>query len=151
MRTVETPDGERHLLLSTTDGTARIRDPTTGEVRSVDADAVEPVEESALAVAAGGVPESVRRTLTAVHDERTLGVLVTLVDDGPTAVVDLLSHSGLCESDFNGLFAELRAAGLVAECRVAGEHGYQATETAAEAVERLRGHASSPSTDDARS
>lgn len=139
MRTVETPDGERHLLLSTTDGTARIRDPETGAERSVDADSVDPVTDSPLSVAAGGVPEPVRRALTAVHDERTLGVLVTLVDAGPTAVVDLLSYSGLCESDFNGLFGELRAAGLVTESEIAGERGYEATETAEEAVELLRG------------
>jgi hypothetical protein len=138
MRTVETPDGERRLLLSESDGTARIRNPATGDERTVDAETLEPLPDEALAVAAEGVPESVRRAVTAVHDERTLGVLVSLVDDGPTAVVDLLSYSGLCESDFNGLFGELRAAGLVAECRVAGERGYRATETAEEAVETLR-------------
>lgn len=138
MRTVETPDGERYLLLSTSDGTARLRDPTTGAEQTVDADAVDPVTESPLSVAAGGVPEPVRRVLTAVHDERALGVVVMLVDDGPTAVVDLLSYSGLCESDFNGLFGELRAAGLVAESEIAGERGYEATETAEEAVQQLR-------------
>jgi len=141
MRTVKTPDGERHLLLSTTDGTARLRNPATGEEWTVDEDAVEPVVEGALSVAAQGIPEPVRQLVTAAHDERTLGVLVTLVDDGPTAVVDLLSAAGLCESDFNGLFAELRAAGLVTECRVAGERGYAATETAEEAVSLLRGAA----------
>ena len=138
MRTVETSDGERYLLLSESDGTARLRDPATGEERTADADTVEPIADGALAVAAGGIPEPVRRTVTAVHDERALGVVVTLVDDGPTAVVDLLSASELCESDFNGLFAELRAAGLVAECRVACERGYEATETAEEAVALLR-------------
>ncbi|MBP1985558.1 DUF7346 family protein [Halolamina salifodinae] len=138
MRTVETPDGERYLLLSTSDGTARLRNPKTGAERTIDADSVDTVTESPLSVAAGGVPEPVRRTMTAVHDERALGVLVTLVDDGPTAVVDLLSYSGLCESDFNGLFGELRAAGLVAEAEIAGERGYEATETAEKAVERLR-------------
>ena len=138
MRTVETPDGGRRLLLSMSGGTARVRNPATGEERTVDAETLEPVEDSALSVAAEGVPASIRQVVTAVHDDRTLGVLVTLVDDGPTAVVDLLSYSGLCESDFNGLFAELRAAGLVAECRVTGERGYEATETAEEAVAALR-------------
>jgi len=138
MRTVETADGQRHLLLSESDGTARLRDPATGEERTVDADALEPTDDGTLSVAAAGVPEPVRRTVTAVHDERALGVLVTLVDDGPTAVVDLLSYSGLCESDFNGLFSELRAAGLVTTCQVAGERGYEATETAEEAVALLR-------------
>jgi len=143
MRTVETAEGERYLLLSTSDGTAHLRDPATGAERTVDADTVESVAEPALATAAGGVAEPVRRLVTAAHDERTLGVVVTLVDDGPTAVVDLLSHSGLCESDFNGLFGELRAAGLVEECRVAGERGYAATETAEAAVELLRAGAAS--------
>lgn len=126
------------MLLSESDGTARIRNPATGDERTVDAETLEPLPDEALAVAAESIPESVRQTVTAVHDERTLGVLVTLVDDGPMAVVDLLSYSGLCESDFNGLFAELRAAGLVAECRIAGERGYEATETAEEAVDLLR-------------
>jgi hypothetical protein len=138
MRTVETPEGERRLLLSESDGIARIRDPATGEERTVDAETLESIADESLSVAAAGVPESVRQVVTAVHDERTLGVLVSLVDDGPTAVVDLLSYSGLCESDFNGLFGELRAAGLVQECRVAGERGYEATETAEEAVAALR-------------
>lgn len=138
MRTVETPTGERHLLLSQSDGTARVRNPATGAVRTVNADEIEVVAESTLAVAAEGVPASVRRVLTAVHTERSLGVLILLADEGPTAVVDLLSYSGLCESDFNGVFGELRAAGLVAECQVAGTRGYKTTPVAEEAVELMR-------------
>lgn len=147
MRTVETRDGERYLLLSTSEDTVRVRDPATGEEQVLDAGAVERTDASPLSVAADGVPAPVRRVLTAVHDERSLGALVALVDEGPTAAVDLLSSSGLCESEFTGLFGELRAAGLVAVCRVGGERGYEPTETAREAVALLRPGAEEPPAD----
>jgi hypothetical protein len=50
----------------------------------------------------------------------------------------LLDAYDLCESDLHGLLAEFRAAGLVAEARVAGERGYEATEATHDAVARLR-------------
>ena len=139
MRTVETDDGERLLLLKESSDASLVRDPKTGEERYVEADRLsEPQGASPLAVAAGGVPEPVRRLLTAVHDEQSLGLVMELADRGPVAVVDLLGAYDLCESDFHGLLSELRAAGLVEEARVAGERGYDATETAEEAVELLR-------------
>ena len=57
----------------------------------------------------------------------------------PTDVRVLLDRYELCESDLHGLLAEFRAAGLIAEERVAGERGYEATETTREAVRALRG------------
>jgi hypothetical protein len=44
----------------------------------------------------------------------------------------------LCESDLYGLLTEFRAGGLVREADVAGERGYDATETTREAVAVLR-------------
>jgi len=140
MRTVVTDEGERLLLVKESSDASLVRDPKTGEERYVEADRLSDPEGAApLSVAAGGVPEPVRRLLTAVHDEQSLGVVLELTDRGPVAVVDLLGAYDLCESDFHGLLSELRAAGLVEEARIAGERGYDATETAREAVELLRG------------
>jgi len=76
--------------------------------------------------------------VTAPRDDRALGLLLELDADGPIPVRTLLSSSGLCESDLHGLLAELRAAGLVTETEVAGERGYETTDAASDALERLR-------------
>jgi len=87
--------------------------------------------------AAGAVPEAVRTAVTAAHDDRALGLLVELNRRGPLSVPDLLDSYDLCESDLHGLLGEFRAAGLVQEAEVFGQRGYDATETASDAVELL--------------
>lgn len=139
MRTVETESGDRYLLLKESSDSSLVRDPTTGEERYVDAERIRDVDgESPLTVAASGVPAPVRRLLTAVHDERSLGVVMELVDRGPLPAVELFGAYDLCESDFHGLLSELRAAGFVSEDSVAGERGYDATALAREAVDEIR-------------
>ena len=145
MRTVRDVDGRRYLLLKQSTESVLVRDPESGERRYLPAETVETVEAttdgepaSALSVAADGVAEPVRRTLTAVHDERALGLLVELVDREAVGVRTLLSAYDLCESDLHGLLAEFRAAGLVAETEVGGERGYEPTAVAAAGVRALR-------------
>jgi hypothetical protein len=140
MRTVRDDAGKRYLLVKQSSGSSLVRDPQTGTERYVENDWLEAVEgESPLSAAAGAVAPPVRRVLTAVHDDRSLGLLVELVDRGPTPVRDLLGTYDLCESDLHGLLSEFRAAGLVTEARVAGERGYEPTGTATRAVGLLRG------------
>ena len=139
MRTVRGPDGERYVLVKRSEESSRVRDPRTGEERHVANDALDPAGgESPLAAAASGVSSPVRRALTAVHDERSLGLLIEIADRGPLSVERLMGAYELCESDLHGLLAEFRAAGLLEEARVGGERGYDATETAREAVAALR-------------
>jgi hypothetical protein len=138
MRTVEDEDGVRYLLLKESSESSLVRDPESDERRHVPNDALEPVAgESPLATAAGAVAEPVRTLLTAVPDERALGLLLELDERGPLGVRALLEYD-LCESDLHGLLAELRAAGLVTETEVAGERGYETTEVASEGLGRLR-------------
>ncbi|WP_122090682.1 DUF7346 family protein [Halalkalicoccus subterraneus] len=138
MQTVEDVDGSRYLLLKRSEGSSLVRDPGTGEERYVETDSLSAIEgASALELAASEVDEPVRRLLRAVHDDRTLGLLC-LLDTGARPVRELLSLDSLCESDFHGLVTELRAAGLIEECEVAGERGYRTTETAREALSSLR-------------
>lgn len=136
MRTVRDESGKRYLLLKESGESSLVRDPETGERRYLDNDAISPVAgESPLATAARAVPEEVRRLLTAVHDRRSLGLLVELDARGPLPVRDLLGGTDLCESDLHGLLGEFRAAGLVVEREVEGERGYDVTESTAVALD----------------
>ena len=139
MRTVRDDEGERYLLVKRSTESSLVRDPDTGTERYLpNTDLTVEDEVSALATAAEAVPASVRRVLTAVPNDRALGLLVEFVDRGPVGVRTLLDTYDLCESDLHGLLAELRAAGLIDETRVAGERGYEATETTVDAIAHLR-------------
>ncbi|WP_434520841.1 DUF7346 family protein [Halorubrum sp. AS12] len=139
METVRNDEGETYLLVKRSAESSRVRDPATGAERYVDNDDLRVVDgESALATAASGVPEPVRRTLGAVRDDRSLGLLAVVVDEGPIAAIDLLDAADMCESDLHGAITEFRAAGLVDEVDVAGRRGYEATTVAIEAMGLLR-------------
>ena len=139
MQTVRDADGETYLLVKRSAESSRVRDPATGAERYVDNDELSVVDgESSLATAASGIPASVRRTMRAVHDDRSLGLLAVVVDEGPIAVIELLDTADMCESDLHGTVTELRAAGLIDEVDVGGRRGYAATDAASDALERLR-------------
>ncbi|MFC7186842.1 DUF7346 family protein [Halorubrum yunnanense] len=139
MQTVRDADGDTYLLVKRSAESSRVRDPATGEERYVDNDELRVVDgESPLATAASGVPEPLRRTIRAVHDDRSLGLLAVVADDGPLSVVELLDTADMCESDLHGAVTELRAAGLISEVDVAGRRGYEATSVAVDALGLLR-------------
>ena len=139
MQTVRHADGRTYLLVKRSGESSRVRDPRTGADRYVDnADLTVVDGESPLATAAAGVPDDVRRVLRAVHDDRSLGLLVVIVDSGPLSVIELLDETDVCESDLHGRLAEFRAAGLVAETEVAGRRGYEATDVAVNGIRYLR-------------
>lgn len=139
MHPVEDRNGRRFLLVKRSEQSWLVRDPRTGKEIYRNADDLTVLEDAApLAVATAGVPESVLDLVTAVPDRRALGLVIDVVDHGPVAVRDLLGETTLCESDLHGLLAELTAAGLFEETRVAGERGYDAKPAAVEAVAHLR-------------
>ena len=137
MRTVEDETGRRYLLVKRSGDSSLVRDVESGEERYLPndeltkRDGIDPLE-----AAAGAVPGSVRRLLTTVHDDRGLGLVITLARQ-PRPARALLEATDLCESDLLGLLSELRAAGMVVEETVDGERGYAATEEARRAVEAL--------------
>lgn len=137
MRTVRDEEGRRYLLLKRSGESSLVRDPTTGAEQYLPNDRLDPVEESPLSAVAHAVPEPTRRILSAVHDDRSLGLLLEL-DYEPRSVRSLLDATDLCESDLLGLLSEFRAAGLLAEADVAGERGYRTTEIASEGLASLR-------------
>ena len=139
MRTVSDEDGTRYLLRKQSSDTSLVYDPETGTEQYLDNDRLAAVDgESPLVTAATAVDTPVRRLLTATHNDRSLGLLVELVDRGPCSTIELLESYDLCESDLHGLLAEFRAAGLVEEATSHGERGYDATELATTAVDQLR-------------
>jgi hypothetical protein len=139
MQTVRDADGETYLLVKRSAESSRVRDPATGAERYVDNEELSVVDgESPLATAASGVSASVRRTIRAVHDDRSLGLLAVVVDEGPLSVIELLDTADMCESDLHGTVTELRAADLIDEVDVAGRRGYEATPIAVEALGLLR-------------
>jgi hypothetical protein len=137
MRTVE-HDGERYLLVKRSGESSLVRDPETGDEQYLPNDELEATGDSPLTVAAQRVPDPIRRVVTAVHSEQTLGVLVELDERGPLSVREILGAYDLCESDIHGTFGELRAAGLVEEATVNGERGYGLTEVGKEGLAGLR-------------
>jgi len=141
MQTVRDADGNRYLLVKESSDASLVRDPATGDTKRLPTDALEVIDgESSLETAASSVPDAVRRVVTAVHDERALGLLVEIDERGPVAVETLLTAYDLCESDLHGLLAEFRAAGLLTEQSVHGRRGYEITELAAVGLAAL-GHA----------
>lgn len=139
METVEDADGRRFVLVKRSSDSWLVRDPASGAERYRNAEELTVVEDAApLATATAGIDPSVRRLLTAVPNDRILGLVVTVVDRDGVAARTLLGSTTLCESDLHGAIAELVAAGLLVETTVAGERGYEATDRAREAIEQLR-------------
>jgi hypothetical protein len=137
MRTVETSDGTRYLLVKRSSESSRVRDPATGEEQYLPNADLSPVDAGPLETAAAAVPDATRTLVTATHDERALGLLLELRRRGPVAVRDLLGDYDLCESDVLGILTEYRVAGLVDEAEVAGERGYRLTDEGDAALDPL--------------
>jgi len=139
MQTVADSEGTHYLLVKRSSDSSLVRDPETGTEQYLDNDQLRIVEgESPLVTAASAVDPAVRRLLSATHDDRSLGLVVELVDRGPCSTLVLLEGYGLCESDLHGLLGEFRAAGLIEEATTHGRRGYDATDLARRAVEQLR-------------
>ena len=138
-RPVRDDDGNRYVLLKRSAESSLVRDPRTGNRKHVPNDELELLsDESVFSTVLEAIPDDVVTVLTAVHDDRTLAILLELDADGPIAARTLLSLYEFCESDLHGLLAELRAAGLVREQSVAGERGYETTAAASTALSKLR-------------
>jgi len=84
MQTVADSEGTHYLLVKQSSDASLVRDPETGAEQYLDNDQLTVVDgESPLITAASAVDPAVRRLLTATHDDRSLGLVVELVDCGP--------------------------------------------------------------------
>lgn len=140
MRIVRDDDGDRYVLLERSGEASRVRDPATGNECYVGNDRLEPVDDaSVLETTARTVTGPVRRLVTSVHEERSLGLLLELDRRGPTRVRTIVEATDVCESDLHGMLASLNAAGLLAQTTVNGERGYRVTDACERALSVLRG------------
>jgi hypothetical protein len=137
-RVIRDNEGTRYILEKRSADSSRVRNPETGERLHLPNDSLEPVDASPLRVATDALSGDAVTLVTRVPNERALGLLVDLDERGPTGVRRLLDVTDLCEGDLHGLLAALQAGGLLAEVTVAGERGYETTETASAALDRLR-------------
>ncbi len=139
MQTVVDAEGTHYLLVKRSSDASLVRDPETGSEQYINSDQLSVVDgESPLVTAASAIDPAVRRLLSAAHDDRSLGLIIELVDRGPCSTLALLEGYGLCESDLHGLLGEFRAAGLAKEATAQGRRGYDATDLARQAVDHLR-------------
>lgn len=139
MRTVEDEAGNRYLLLKRSTDASLVRDVATGEHRHLPTAELTVIENtSPLRTAAEAVPVAARRLVSVARDARTLGLLVALEAADGLSARALLDAEDYCESDLNGLIAELRAAGLIETASVDGEEGYRLTDDAAAVVRALQ-------------
>lgn len=140
MQTVRDANGDTYLLVKRSGESSRVRDPETGQERYVENASLEAVDgQSPLTTASLAVPDAVRRVIRSVHDDRTIGLLVELVDAGSLSVNRLMDDYDMCESDLHGRLVEFRVAGLIEEVEIAGRRGYEATDDADRAIRLLRG------------
>lgn len=147
MKPVRADDGTQYLLLKRSDEASLVRDPVSGNECYVKNDRLEAVRETtALETAARAIPAPVRRLIRATHDDRSLGLVVTLGDRGPLTVRTLTDETAYCESDLAGVLASLTAAEVITETDVAGERAYDLTSETADALSTLRA-AVDPDTD----
>jgi hypothetical protein len=138
VQTVTDDDGQRLLLVKRSSESSLVRNPDTGEESYRPNEALSPSTTRRWRPPQTASRDPVRRAVLACPDDRALGLLVELVDRGPTAAETLTAAYDLCESDLHGLLAEFRAAGLVREATVAGRPGYAPTDDADTAVDCLR-------------
>lgn len=138
MKTGRGPDGRQLLVVGRTDGELRVRDPATGSEETVPAEQVDRLDREPLAVVRDAVTDGLDEGRPIGTDDRTVGLAVEFVDRGPTPVRRLTASYDACESDLNGMVAELRVAGLIEATSLAGQPAYRATASAEQLAARLR-------------
>lgn len=136
METVEDGDGRRYVRLKRSSASSLVHDPERGTTTHVANTDLEPVGgEPPLETAAAAIPGPVRALITAVPNDRALGLLVVLEDQGGLDARTLLDRTACCESD---LFATLRALATAELIKRAGDESWELTERGAAALETLR-------------
>lgn len=83
------------------------------------------------------VPDAVRGSVSSIRTARGWGLALVVGAASPVTVRALLDTTTECESDLNGLLAELEAGGILERTEVAGERAYELSETGASTLESV--------------
>lgn len=136
VRIVEGPEDQTHVVVDRSSGQARLRMLSTGEERRVGPSTLTPVDKLDLeAVAAETTVDP--GDLSGVHSARGRGLVALLAHAGPVSVRVLVETVHCCESDLNGLLAELQAGGVIESSANGGNRSYRLTEESALELDEL--------------
>jgi hypothetical protein len=131
------PDGQWVVVLRAGRDHCRIRELISGEVRKVSPSTLDAENEARLHDIGQAAPGPVQPTDSAVQTVRGWGLVLVVGAASPVSVRSLLAATDECESDINGLLAELEAGGLLERTEVTGERGYELSPRGTRRVEAL--------------
>lgn len=135
MRLARGSESEWVVVLKTEGTQCRIRDLVSGDTRRVAESTLSSAQTASLQEIGHLVPDSARPPVSAIRTAPGWGVVLVVGAASPVAVRELLDATTACESDLNGLLAELEAGGVLDRTEIAGERAYELSDAGASAVE----------------
>lgn len=135
MRLATGSDGQWVVVLRAERDHYRIREVISGEVRKVSPSTLDAVNEATLHDIGQAAPDPAQSIASTIQTARGWGLILVVGAASPVSVRALLDATDECESDINGLLAELEAGGLLERTEVAGERGYELSASGTRAVE----------------
>lgn len=137
MRLATGPDRSWGVILEVEGQRCRIRDVLSGDTRWVAHSTLTIPDAAALEDIGQLTPQSARQAVSAIRTARGWGVVLVVGAASPVPVRELLAATTECESDLNGLLAELEAGGVLDRTAVGGERAYELSGTGRSAVHGL--------------
>lgn len=125
------------MLLEIESNQCRIREVTSGESTWVKRSGISITDDVSLRRIGEAAPATTRDIESAIGTARGWGLVLVVGAASPVSVRALLDTTTECESDLNGLLTELEVGDILERTDVAGERGYQLTETASNVVETV--------------
>lgn len=130
-------DAEWVVILEIKSDRCRIREVGSGESRWVARSTLFSLDTPSLHEIGQVGSDSVGASASAIRTARGWGLVLVVGAASPVTVRALLDTTSECESDLNGLLAELEAGGVLDRTEIAGERAYELSETGASAVESV--------------
>lgn len=137
MRLATGPDGEWVAILAVESDRCRIRQLGSGDSRWVPKSTLSSSDTASLQEIGRAVPDSVRGSVSPIRTARGWGLALVVGAASPVTVRAMLATTTECESDLNGVLAELEAGGILERTEVAGERAYELSETGASTLESV--------------
>lgn len=137
MQLATDPDDAWVVILEVGTDECHVRELGTGETRWIARSEVTPVEPASLPVIGDAIEESRRPADSAIRTDRAWGLVLVVAATSPVTVRALLDATSECESDLNGLLADLEAGGVLDRTDAADERAYRLTERGLQAVDAV--------------
>lgn len=145
MRLAIDQDDRWVVILEVESDQSRIRELLSGETRRVLSSTLSVVNDASLRDIGQVFSDPPQTTDSTLRTDRGWGLVLVVGAASPVGVRSLLGATNECESDLNGLLAELEAGGILERTQVTGERGYELSERGVRTVEALWSSATSDS------